>query len=120
VTKTLLVADDALIIREMIKDIAIQAGWEIVGEAENGKEAVEKFEELHPDAVTLDVVMPEFDGIYAVRHIMEKHPDARIVMVSAVDQKSVLTDAFELGVSDFLVKPFDQKVLVKTLECLAT
>ena len=114
--KTLLVTDDALIIREMIKDAAVSAGWEIAGEAGNGQEAVERYRELRPDACTLDLVMPEYDGLHALRGILGIDPEARVVVVSALDQKNVLKDAFKLGAADFLVKPFDKRVLIETLE----
>jgi len=114
--KRLLVTDDALIIREMIKDAAISAGWEIAGEASNGQEAVERYQELRPDACTLDLVMPEYDGLHALRGILAINPEARVVVVSALDQKNVLKDAFKLGAADFLVKPFDKRVLIDTLE----
>lgn len=114
----LLVADDAVIIREIIKDTAKAAGWEIAGEAANGAQALAKFEELQPDAVTLDMVMPEYDGMYALRGILERDPKARVVVVSALDQRQVLKDAFKLGAADFIVKPFDKKMLVETLNRL--
>jgi two-component system chemotaxis response regulator CheY len=114
----LLVVDDAVIIREMIKDVAKAAGWTIVGEGRNGQEGVDRYRELRPDVVTLDLVMPEFDGLHAVKGIREIDPSARIVVVSALDQKDTLKSAFKLGASDFLVKPFDRKLLVETLEKL--
>ncbi len=113
--RTLLVTDDALIIREMIKDAATAAGWEIAGEACNGQEAIEQYEDLRPDACTLDLVMPEYDGIHALRGILALDPDAKIVVVSALEQTTVLKEAFKIGATDFLVKPFDSKVLVSTL-----
>ena len=112
----LLVVDDALIIREMIKDTAQRAGWEIVGEAGNGQEAAQQYNELRPDAMTLDLVMPEYDGLYALRNIIAQHPDAKVVVVSALDQKEVLKDAFKIGAADFIVKPFDADRLVETLD----
>lgn len=117
--KTLLITDDALIIREMIKDVATAAGWEVVGQATNGKEAVEHFAKLRPQVCTLDLVMPEYDGLYALRGIREIDPEAKIVVVSALDQKRVLMDAFRAGAADFLVKPFDKTALVETLNQLA-
>lgn len=117
-TKTLLVVDDALIIREIVKDTAIAAGWEIVGEASNGQEAIDQYLQLKPSAVTLDMVMPEYDGIHALRGIIEADPDAKILVVSALDQKTVLQQAFKLGAADFIVKPFDKDRLVESLECL--
>ncbi len=119
-SKTLLVTDDALIIREMIKDTAISAGWEIVGEASNGQQAIEQYTKLKPDAATLDLVMPEYDGLHALRGIIAADPDAKVVVVSALDQKDVLKDAFKLGAADFIVKPFDKQVLIKTLDQLVS
>jgi len=114
--KTLLITDDALIIREIIKDIALNAGWEIVGEATNGQEAIERFLQLRPDVVTLDLVMPEYDGLHALRGIMAADPDAKVIVVSALDQKNVLKNAFKIGAADFIVKPFDKNGLIETLE----
>lgn len=113
---TLLVTDDALIIREMIKDTATSAGWEIVGEATNGQEAIERFQDLRPDVCTVDMVMPGYDGLYAVRGIKEIDPNARIIVVSAVDTKQTLMEAFRLGAADFIVKPFQRDHLLATLE----
>ncbi|MCH8044758.1 MAG: response regulator [Planctomycetes bacterium] len=113
--KTLLVIDDALIIREMIKDAATEAGWEIAGEAVNGQDAIDKYQELKPDAVTLDMVMPDYDGIHALRGIIQADPQARVCVVSALDQTKILKEAFKIGAADFIVKPFDKNNLVDTL-----
>lgn len=107
----LLVVDDALIMRTMIKDIARKAGWEIAGEATTGVEAVARYRELAPDLVTLDIVMPEMDGVEALRTIRGADPQARIVMVSAVDQRAKLAECIQLGAHDFIVKPFDREAL---------
>lgn len=115
-SRTLLVTDDALIIRAMIKDTATEAGWNVVGEAQNGQQAIEMYEALRPDAVTLDMVMPDFDGIHALSGIKQLDPEARVLVVSALDQKQTLKEAFRLGAADFIVKPFDPKNLVATLE----
>lgn len=114
-TRTLLVVDDAIVIRELIKDIASAAGWQIVGEGANGQQAVERYEQLRPDAVTLDLVMPEYDGLHGLRAIRSLDPEAKVVIVSALEQKTVLKEAFKAGASDFLVKPFDRDTLVHTL-----
>jgi two-component system, chemotaxis family, chemotaxis protein CheY len=119
-SKRLLVTDDALIIREIIKDAAQSAGWEIAGEASNGQMAVEMYQELRPDVCTLDLVMPEFDGMHGLRGIKAIDPDAKVVIVSALDQKNVLKTTFSLGVSDFIVKPFNKASLINTLEQLIT
>jgi two-component system chemotaxis response regulator CheY len=115
-SKRILVADDAVIIREIIKDRAREAGFEVVGEATNGKEAFEKYQALSPDVATLDLVMPEYDGLYGLREIMQAKPSAKVVVVSALDQKDVLKQAFKLGAADFIVKPFDHAALIETLQ----
>ena len=107
-SKTLLVADDALIIRQIIKDMATSAGWTVVGEAANGQEAIERYRQLRPDAVTLDLIMPEHDGLYALHGIMEFDPQAKVLLVSALEQRGVLKDAFKAGAADFVVKAFRQ------------
>lgn len=116
--RTLLIVDDALIIREIIKDAVRGSGWEIAGEATNGREAVEQYELLRPDAVTLDLVMPEYDGLHALEGILEVDPGAKVVVVSALDQKGILKQAFKIGATDFVVKPFVNDALVQTLETL--
>jgi two-component system, chemotaxis family, chemotaxis protein CheY len=114
--KTLLVTDDAAIIRAKIKEVACGAGWTIVAEARNGKEAVEHYAEFRPAVVTIDLVMPEYDGIYALREILALDPEAKVIVISAIGQKAILKDAFQIGAADFVVKPFDKKTLIKTLE----
>ena len=115
-SKTLLIVDDALIIREMVKDAAREAGWEIVGEATDGQVAIDRYRELKPDVCTLDLVMPEYDGLHALRGIRALDPTAKVVVLSAVDQKNVLKEAIQLGAADFVVKPFDNGILIDTLE----
>lgn len=115
-SKRLLVTDDATIMREIIKDTAREAGWEIVGEAQHGAEAIEKYKELKPDVATLDLVMPQYDGLHALRGILDYDPDATVIVISALDQKTVLQSAFRSGATDFLVKPFDKSQLISTLE----
>jgi two-component system, chemotaxis family, chemotaxis protein CheY len=115
-TKRLLITDDAMIMRTIIGDTAREAGWEVVGEAKNGAESIELYKKLRPDLVTLDLVMPEFDGLHALRGILAFDPDAVVLVVSALDQKSVLQNAFRHGATDFLVKPFDKQQLVSALE----
>lgn len=110
--KRLLVVDDALIMRAIIKDAARKAGWEIVGEATTGSEAVAKFGELRPDLTTLDIVMPEMDGVEALRVIRREHTDARIVMITAIDQRAKLDECIRLGAVDFVVKPFEKERLL--------
>ncbi len=104
-TKVLIV-DDAAFMRMMIKDILTKNGFEVVGEAENGARAVEKFQELHPDLTTMDITMPEMDGITAVKQIKKLDPAAKVIMCSAMGQQSMVIEAIQSGARDFIVKPF--------------
>ncbi|MDZ4778725.1 MAG: response regulator [Planctomycetia bacterium] len=115
----LLVVDDAMIIRELIKEAATEAGFEVVGEAANGRDAVERYGELRPDVVTLDLVMPQFNGLYALEGILAIDSGARVIVVSALEQTTILKEAFRKGASDFITKPFDKKLLVATIENVA-
>ena len=101
-----LVVDDAAFMRMMVKDILSKNGYEVVGEAENGMKAVEKFNELRPDLVTMDITMPEMDGISAVKAIKKIDPKAKIVMCSAMGQQAMVIEAIQAGARDFIVKPF--------------
>ncbi|MBN2022687.1 MAG: response regulator [Pirellulales bacterium] len=116
--RRLLVTDDALIIREMIKDAATAAGWEIAAEAANGQEAIDRYAAVRPDAVTLDLVMPEYNGLHALEGIRHLDPTAVVLVVSALNQKEVLKEAFKLGAADFLIKPFDKDHVVQSLDAL--
>ncbi len=117
--KTLLIADDAPIIRRIIRDAALADGWRIVDEAANGQEAVARYEQHRPDAVTLDLVMPDYDGLYALREIVGRYAEAKVIVVSSLNQKQVLTEAFQLGAADFVIKPFDRNRLLDTLRQVA-
>lgn len=110
-----LVTDDAAIIRQLIVDTVTQAGWQVVAQATNGQEAVEKYLQHRPDIMTLDLVMPEYDGRYALKNILVADPQARIVVVSALNQAEILREAIRLGAAEFVVKPFDPPVLLETL-----
>ena len=116
--RTLLVTDDSMIIRELVKDVARRDGWEIVGEAADGQQAIEKYEKLRPDGVTLDLVMPNFDGLHALRGIKALDALAKVLVVSAIDQTDVLREAVKLGAADFVGKPFDDSRLQKALDLL--
>lgn len=107
-TKRVLIVDDALIMRKKIREIAERSGWEVAAEARDGEEAVEMFRRERPDLVTLDIVMPRVDGVTALKRIMALAPEARVVMVSAVDQREKLAECIESGAIDFIVKPFDE------------
>ncbi|HOP75145.1 MAG TPA: response regulator [Bacillota bacterium] len=101
-----LVVDDAAFMRMMIKDILRKGGYEVVGEAEDGAKAIEKYKELQPDLVTMDITMPDMDGIAAVKEIRKIDPNALIIMCSAMGQQSMVIDAIQAGARDFVVKPF--------------
>ncbi len=113
-----LIADDALFMRKMLSDILKKEGIEICGEAENGKDAVEKFGQLKPDLVTMDIVMPkieEIDGIGAVKEIIKVDPQAKIIMVSAMGQHSLVVEAIQAGAKDFVTKPFQPSRVVEAV-----
>lgn len=114
--KRLLVVDDALLMRKMIRDVATEAGWEVAGEARDGAEAVRLYSALRPDLVTMDVVMPTMGGLEALRQIRAADPDAQIVMVTALDQKQTLMESIRDGAIDFIVKPFDRDRVVSLLK----
>jgi two-component system chemotaxis response regulator CheY len=117
-SKAVLVVDDAAFMRMMIRDILAKEGYSI-HEAVNGRDAVEKYDELRPDLVTMDITMPELDGISALREIRAKDPSARVLMVSAMGQQRMIVEALEAGALDFLVKPFQPtKVLETVKKCL--
>lgn len=116
--ETILVVDDAAFMRMMIRDILAEHGYDIQ-EAVNGRDAVEKYEEVDPDLVTLDITMPEMGGLEALREIRAKDGGARVLMVSAMGQQKMIVEALELGAMDFLVKPFQPtKVLETVKKCL--
>ena len=101
-----LVVDDAAFMRMMVKDILTKNGYEVVGEAENGMKALEKYQELKPDLITMDITMPEMDGISAVKEIKKVDPNAKIVMCSAMGQQAMVIESIQSGARDFIVKPF--------------
>jgi two-component system, chemotaxis family, chemotaxis protein CheY len=111
----LLVVDDAMLMRRMIRDVAVESGWEVVGEAKNGQEGVDLFDRLRPDLVTMDVVMPEMGGLEALRMIKGLDPSARVVMVTALDQKQTIEEAIRDGALDFIVKPFERERIASLL-----
>lgn len=115
-TKVLIV-DDAAFMRMMIKDILTKEGcFEIVGEAENGQIGIDKYMELKPDVVTLDITMPVLDGIGCLRAIKEKDPSAKAVMCSAMGQQALVVEAIQAGAKDFIVKPFQRERVVEALK----
>ncbi len=105
----LLIVDDAMFMRKLIRGVAIEAGWEVAGEAANGEEATALYSQLKPDLVTMDLVMPVMGGLEALRQIRTLDPQAKVVVVTALDQKQALMDSIRDGAIDFIVKPFERE-----------
>jgi two-component system chemotaxis response regulator CheY len=117
-SKSVLVVDDAAFMRMMIRDILAKEGY-VIHEAVNGRDAIEKYSEIRPDLVTMDITMPEMSGLDALREIRTKDPSARVLIVSAMGQQRMIVEALESGAMDFLVKPFQPtKVLETVKKCL--
>jgi len=114
--KRILIVDDAAFMRMMIKDILTKNNFEVVGEAADGLQAIDKYMELKPDLVTMDITMPEMDGITALKAIKEKDPTAKIIMCSAMGQQAMVIDAISAGANDFIVKPFQADRVVEAIE----
>ncbi|HPM41426.1 MAG TPA: response regulator [bacterium] len=117
-----LIVDDAIFMRRMLSDIVRGAGHEVAGEAGDAIEAIKKYEELRPDVVTMDIVMPrqgDMDGMGALKRILEIDPAARIVMVSALGQQETVLEAIRIGAKDFIVKPFLEENVVKAIDRVA-
>ena len=112
----ILVVDDALFMRNMLKDIFSRAGFEIVGEAGSGQEAVESFRRLRPDLVTMDIVMPLKSGIEALQEITAIDPKAKIIMCSALGQEALVMEAVQAGARDFIVKPFQEQRVLEVVQ----
>ena len=119
-TKRVLIVDDSLLMRKMIGDTLAEDGWEIAGEASDGKQAVAQFAFLRPNAVTLDIVMPNADGLFALENIIETDPDAKVVVISALNQTKMISDAIRKGAQDFIAKPFLPEQLQLTMRGCVT
>ena len=115
-----LIVDDAKFMRHMIKNILVGMGWEVVGEASDGKEACAKYNELKPDVVTMDIVMPNQSGIEALKTIRTSDPTAKVVMISAIDQREPLMEALKLGAVDYVVKPFEKERVEEAMNRVVT
>ena len=116
--KTVLIVDDSSLMRRMIRSIVTKNGYDVVGEAKNGKRGVEKYKELRPDIVTMDLVMDEMGGLDALRLIMQENPNANVIMVSSMGQDVVVRDAIVTGAKNFLLKPFDEQQVIEALKKL--
>lgn len=110
-----MIVDDAAFMRMMLKDILTKNGYNVVGEAENGAIAVDKYVELTPDLVIMDITMPEMDGLQAVREIRKRAPQARVIMCSAMGQQAMVIDAIQSGAKDFVVKPFQADRVIEAV-----
>ena len=110
-----LVVDDAAFMRKMVSDALVKGGHEVVGQAGNGVEAVARYQELKPDLTTLDITMPEKDGLAALAEIVAADPSARVVMCSALGQESKVLEAIKLGAKDFVVKPFQPDRVIEAV-----
>lgn len=113
--KKVLIVDDAAFMRASIRIMLERNGFEVVGEAENGLQGIERYKELKPDVVTMDITMPEMDGIEALKGIRQNDPAAKIIMVSAMGQEPMVVDAVMNGAKSFIVKPFKEELVVQTL-----
>ena len=111
----ILIVDDAAFMRMMLKNILTTSGLEVVGEAINGKDAVEKYEELKPDLVTMDITMPEVDGLQGLKILKSKYPEAKVIMCSAMGQQSMVIEAIQSGAKDFIVKPFQADRVIESI-----
>ena len=114
--KNILISDDAAFMRMMIKDILTMNGYNVVGEAENGARAVEKYNELKPDLVLMDITMPEMDGIQALKKIKENDPSALVIMCSAMGQQAMVIESIQAGAKDFIVKPFQADRVIEAVK----
>ncbi len=112
----ILIVDDSLFMRQMLKNILPKDKFEIVGEASTGKEAIKKFKELNPDIITMDITMPDMDGIDAVKEIKAFDPAAKIIMCSAMGQQTMVMDAIKAGARDFIVKPFQPDRVLEAIK----
>ena len=109
--RRVLIVDDALIMRQRIRDIAEAAGWQVAGEAADGHQAIAMYNQVQPDLVTMDIVMPGMDGVTALKQLIQQDSQAKVVMISAVNQKGKLAECIQNGAFDFVVKPFDKTSL---------
>lgn len=114
--KKVLIVDDAAFMRMMIKDILSKNGYEVVGEAENGLKAIERFKNSEPDLVIMDITMPEMDGIQAVKEIKKVDKDAKIIMCSAMGQQAMVIESIQAGALDFIVKPFQAERVIEAIK----
>lgn len=111
-----LIVDDAVFMRTVLKKMLEEESFQIVGEASNGSEAIKKAKELQPDVITLDITMPEMDGVTALPEILKVSPNSRVIMCSAMGQQPMVVDAIKKGAKDFIVKPFQKARVLQAIE----
>ena len=114
--KNILICDDAAFMRMMIKDILTKNGYNVIGEAENGAKGVERYNELRPDLVLMDITMPEMDGIAALKAIKANDPGASVIMCSAMGQQAMVIESIQSGAKDFIVKPFQADRVIEAVK----
>jgi len=114
--KRIMLVDDSNFARNMLKDILTKQGYDVVGEAQNGREAVELYDQIKPDLVTMDIAMPELDGINALNKILEINPAARIIIISSANSRETVKHVVQDGALDFVVKPFNKNRLLKAID----
>jgi len=112
-----IIVDDAAIMRQRLRSI-LENDFNIVGEASNGKDGIELYSSLNPDFLTLDISMPEMNGLDALKNLISAHPDAKIIIVSAVGQKQIVFEALSMGAKDFIIKPFEPERVLKSVKRL--
>lgn len=112
----ILIVDDAAFMRMMIRDILTKNGYEVVGEAQDGAQAVERYKDLKPDLITMDITMPEMDGIAALKEIKKLDGNAKVIMCSAMGQQAMVIDAIQAGAKDFIVKPFQADRVIEAIK----
>ena len=114
-SKKILIVDDAVFMRMKLKDILEKNGYQVVAEAQTGAEAIEKFKSENPDLVTMDITMPEMDGVTALKEIKAIDPNAKVIMCSAMGQQTMVMEAIQAGALDFIVKPFDNDRVIQSV-----
>jgi two-component system chemotaxis response regulator CheY len=115
-SKSVLIVDDVAFVRKTLSEMLTAADYHVVGEAQDGVQAIEMFSRLRPDIVTMDIVMPKLSGIDATRQIMKKDKDARIVIITAIGQENFVMEAINVGARDYILKPFKSDEVLRTLE----
>jgi two-component system, chemotaxis family, chemotaxis protein CheY len=113
---TVVIVDDTVFMRATLKKVLSDAGFQVVGEAENGQVGVERYQELHPDVIMLDITMPIMDGLAALQEIKKINPDAAVIMCTALGQERIVMQALEYGAKDYIIKPFKPEKVVEAVQ----